>query len=62
HGLAEKDLRHRRLTPKECWALPGIPTWASEKAREVNSDTQLYRQAGNPVSIPVIYEIAKRLK
>lgn len=62
HGLVEKDLRIRRLTPKECWRLQGFPDWAYEKAREVTSDTQLYRQTGNSVSIPVIYEIARRLK
>ncbi|MES9784960.1 DNA cytosine methyltransferase, partial [Bacillus thuringiensis] len=31
-------------------------------ARQVNSDTQLFKQAGNSVSVPVIYAIAKKLK
>nr|WP_255257256.1 DNA cytosine methyltransferase [Bacillus sp. AFS014408] len=35
--------------------------WAFDKAQEVNSDSQLYKQAGNSVTVPVIYEIAKRL-
>ncbi|MFY0127888.1 DNA (cytosine-5-)-methyltransferase [Bacillus cytotoxicus] len=53
--------RIRRLTPRECWRLQGFPDWAFDKAREVNSDSQLYKQAGNSVTVPVIYEIAKRL-
>ncbi|RVU63164.1 hypothetical protein BM74_16580 [Bacillus thuringiensis] len=54
--------RIRRLTPKETWRLQGFPDWAFERARQVNSDTQLYRQAGNSVSVPVIFAIAQRLK
>ena len=53
--------RIRRLTPKECWRLQGFPDWAFDKAQEVNSNSQLYKQAGNSVTVPVIYEIAKRL-
>ncbi|MCU5708127.1 DNA (cytosine-5-)-methyltransferase [Bacillus cereus] len=56
-----RDYRIRRLTPKECWRLQGFPDWAFEKAREVNSDAQLYKQSGNSVTVPVIHEIAKRL-
>ena len=55
-------VRIRKLTPKECWRLQGFPDWAFEKAQEANSDTQLYKQAGNSVTVPVIYEIAKRLR
>jgi DNA (cytosine-5)-methyltransferase 1 len=57
HGV----IRIRKLTPRECWRLQGFPDWAFDKAKEVNSDSQLYKQAGNSVSVPVIYEIAKRL-
>ncbi|MHC2834763.1 DNA (cytosine-5-)-methyltransferase [Bacillus sp. F9_6S_D1_P_5] len=53
--------RIRRLTPRECWRLQGFPDWAFNKAAEVNSNSQLYKQAGNSVTVPVIYEIAKRL-
>lgn len=53
--------RIRRLTPRECWRLQGFPDWAFDKASGVNSDSQLYKQAGNSVTVPVIYEIAKRL-
>ncbi|WP_442752057.1 DNA (cytosine-5-)-methyltransferase [Bacillus toyonensis] len=53
--------RIRKLTPRECWRLQGFPDWAFDKALEVNSNSQLYKQAGNSVTVPVIYEIAKRL-
>uniref|UniRef100_UPI003980E023 DNA (cytosine-5-)-methyltransferase n=1 Tax=Bacillus cereus TaxID=1396 RepID=UPI003980E023 len=53
--------RIRKLTPRECWRLQGFPNWAFDRAREVNSDSQLYKQAGNSVTMTVIYGIAKRL-
>ena len=49
----------RKLTPKECWRLQGFPDWAFEKAAQVNSDSQLYKQAGNSVTVNVIEAIAK---
>ncbi|MFE3973166.1 MULTISPECIES: DNA cytosine methyltransferase [unclassified Peribacillus] len=55
------DGRIRKLTPRECWRLQGFPDWAFDKAAEVNSDSQLYKQAGNSVTVNVINEIAKRL-
>jgi DNA (cytosine-5)-methyltransferase 1 len=57
----EPEYRIRKLTPRECFRLQGFPDWAFDKAKEVNSDSQLYKQAGNSVTVPVIYEIAKRL-
>jgi DNA (cytosine-5)-methyltransferase 1 len=54
--------RIRKLTPRECWRLQGFPDWAFDKAQEVNSNSQLYKQAGNSVTVPVIYEIARRIK
>ena len=57
----EGEKRIRKLTPKEYFRLQGFPDEYFEKARAVNSDTQLYKQAGNGVTVPVIYEIAKRL-
>lgn len=53
--------RIRRLTPKECWRLQGWNDEDFEKAAKVCSNTQLYKQAGNGVTIPVIYEISRRL-
>lgn len=58
----EPTLRIRKLTPKECWRLQGFPDWTFDKAAGVNSDSQLYKQAGNSVTVNVIYEIAKRLE
>jgi DNA (cytosine-5)-methyltransferase 1 len=57
----QENYRIRRLTPRECWRLQGFPDWAFDKAAEVNSDSQLYKQAGNSVTVNVIYEIAKRM-
>lgn len=51
----------RKLTPRECWRLQGFPDWAFDRAKQVNSDSQLYKQAGNSVTVPVIADIAKRL-
>ena len=54
--------RIRKLTPRECWRLQGFPDWAFDKAKEAGlSNSQLYKQAGNSVTVPVIYEIAKRM-
>lgn len=61
HGVMLGNMRIRRLTPRECWRLQGFPDWAFDKAQEVNSDTQLYKQAGNAVTVNVIYEIAKKM-
>lgn len=58
----EGEKRMRNLTPKECFRLQGFPDESFDKARAVNSDTQLYKQAGNSVTVNVIYEIAKRLQ
>lgn len=60
--ICSTDFRIRKLTPRECWRLQGFPDWAFEKAATVNSNSQLYKQAGNSVTVPVIYEIAKRLE
>lgn len=60
HGVL-KDNRIRRLTPKECFRLQSFPDEYFEKARKVNSDCQLYKQAGNSVTVNVISEIAKRI-
>lgn len=55
------DLRIRKLTPKECWRLQGFPDWAFEKSEKVNSNSQLYKQAGNSVTVNVIEAIAREL-
>lgn len=51
----------RKLTPLEYWRLQGFPDWAFYKAKDAGiSDSQLYKQAGNAVTVPVIKEIAER--
>lgn len=56
-------LRIRKLTPLECWRLQGFPDWAFTQAREAGvSDSQLYKQAGNSVTVPVIKAIAERME
>lgn len=52
----------RKLTPKECFRLQGWADDYFEKAAFVNSDSQLYKQAGNGVTVNVIFDIAKKLK
>ena len=61
-GVIEPDFRIRKLTPREYWRLQGFPDWAFDKAQEVNSNSQLYKQAGNSVTVNVIAEIAKELQ
>ena len=62
HGVMTEGLKIRKLTPRECWRLQAFPDWAFDKAQEVNSKTQLYKQAGNSVTVSVIKAIAERLK
>lgn len=52
----------RKLTPKECFRLQGWSDDYFEKAQLVNSDSQLYKQAGNGVTVSVIKAIAEKLK
>lgn len=47
----------RKLTPREWARLQGFP----DSYNLVLSDTQLYKQFGNSVTVPVIAEIAKKL-
>ncbi len=61
-GVVTPDFRIRKLTPKECWRLQGFSDEAFEKAQAVNSNSQLYKQAGNSVTVNVIYAIASRME
>lgn len=51
----------RKLTPKECFRLQGWTDDYFERAQFVNSDSQLYKQAGNGVTVTVIEAIARKL-
>lgn len=58
----DKNLRIRKLTPLECWRLQGFPDWAFDRAKAAGlSDSQLYKQVGNSVTVPVIKNIAERM-
>lgn len=61
-GVVTETLKIRKLTPRECWRLQGFPDWSFDKAQEVNSKTQLYKQAGNSVTVNVIKAIGERLE
>lgn len=53
-GVVLNDLRIRKLTPKECWRLMGFDDSDFDKAEKVNSNTQLYKQAGNSIVVNVL--------
>lgn len=55
--LGGKGIRIRKLTPCEAWRLMGFTDIDFEKARKVNSDTQLYKQAGNSIVVQVLEAI-----
>lgn len=58
----QRGTRIRRLTPRECMRLQGVPDYITDKLIAAGiSDTQMYRAAGDAVSVPVVYEIARRL-
>ena len=54
-------LRIRKLTPKECWRLMGFDDEDFYKAEAVNSNSQLYKQAGNSIVVDVIVKIYEKL-
>lgn len=66
-GLGEKksnngtQYRIRKLTPKECWRLMDFSDDYFEKAEKVNSNTQLYKQAGNSIVVNVLASILGQL-
>ena len=51
------DLCIRKLTPKECYRLMGFTDEEFERAEKVNSNTQLYKQAGNSIVVDVLEEL-----
>lgn len=53
-GVVTSDLRIRKLTQKECFRLMGFSDEAFEKAQSVNSNSQLYKQAGNSIVVGVL--------
>lgn len=61
HGYGNNHIlsqyRIRKLTPKECWRLMGFTDEEFDKAAAVNSNTQLYKQAGNSIVVDVLVAI-----
>lgn len=60
--IIEPNLRIRKLTPKECFRLMGFTDEDFVKAEAVNSNTQLYKQAGNSIVVDVIAHLFTHLK
>ena len=56
-----EELRIRKLTPKECYRLMGFDDEDYEKAAQVNSNAQLYKQSGNSIVVDVLEAIFKQL-
>ena len=60
-SLISSEMCIRKLTPKECFRLMGFDDADYEKAASVNSNTQLYKQAGNSIVVPVVQHIMSQL-
>lgn len=60
HGVLHQG-RIRRLTPRECLRLQGWTDDRIDLVMPLHSDTQLYKQAGNGVTVNVVEAIGKRL-
>lgn len=56
-SMVAQGLRIRRLTPLECWRLMAFDDEDFYKAEAVNSNTQLYKQAGNSIVVSVMEAI-----
>lgn len=54
-------IRIRKLTPLECWRLMGFADSDYEKAESVNSNTQLYKQAGNSIVKQVLMSVFSQM-
>lgn len=61
-GVVTKDIRIRKLTPLECWRLQGFSDEQFYKAKNSGvSNSQLYKQAGNAVTVNVVDAIVSKL-
>ena len=54
-------IRIRKLTPRECWRLMTFSDEDFDKAASVNSNSQLYKQAGNAIVKDVLADIIRQL-
>lgn len=53
----DDEMRIRKLTPKECFRLMGFDDESFHRAEAVNSNAQLYKQAGNSIVVDVLEEL-----
>jgi len=61
-GLYEEQLSIRKLTPRECYRLQGFDDCYFDRVKKHGiSDTSLYKQAGNSITVNVLYFIFKNL-
>lgn len=60
-GVIENNVRIRKLTPLECWRLMGFTDEDFYKAAKVNSNSQLYKQAGNSIVKQVLMAIFEQM-
>lgn len=61
HGVAYRG-RIRKLVPRECLRLQGVYDWQIDRIEQDTSDSQLYKQAGNGVTVNVIEAIGTLLR
>jgi DNA (cytosine-5)-methyltransferase 1 len=61
-GVITPGSRIRRLTPRECLRLQGFTEGQIDKILAITSDSQAYAQAGNSVTVNVIYALGLRIK
>lgn len=63
HGvlIADDHIKIRKPTPRECFRLQGFTDEQFDRAAAVNSETQLYKQAGNAVTVNVVEEIGRHI-
>lgn len=57
----ESKYRIRKFTPLECWRLMGFTDEEFKAAETVNSNTQLYKQAGNSIVVDVLVRIFRNI-
>ena len=66
HGVFIQDGEEyviRKLTPKECMRLQGVPDEYTDKLIQAGiSDSQIYKAAGDGLSVPIAKEIGERIK
>ena len=59
--MGNTEYRIRKLTPRECFRLMDMKDEDFDKAAQVNSNTQLYKQAGNSIVVNVLVAILGQL-